>query len=175
MRLTNSFPSQLCHLLLTRYITVFPWPNNPLLGLIKDVGQVAATTVLAVVHSSHEDTSTALGLGALAAETLDLAIAIDLVVLEDRELGLLPLVLDLLGGGVDLLLALLGSSTKTEDEMESRLLLDVVVGERAAVFELLSGEDQTLLVGGNALLVCGTMLKCGGVEIQRNTHPGSWT
>ena len=34
--------------------------------------------------------------------------------------------------------------------MEGRLLLDVVVAERAAILELLAGEDQALLVGGNA-------------------------
>jgi hypothetical protein len=90
---------------------------------------------------------------ALAAETLDLSITIDLVVLEDSQLGLLALVLDLFRGSVDLLLALLGTSTETEDEMEGRLLLDVVVGEGAAVFELLAGEDQALLVRGNSLLV----------------------
>jgi hypothetical protein len=33
---------------------------NDLLGLVEDVGQVAATAVLAVVHGSHEDTGTAL-------------------------------------------------------------------------------------------------------------------
>jgi len=38
--------------------------------------------------------------------------------------------------------------------VESGLLLDVVVREGTAVFELLAGEDQTLLVWGNALLVC---------------------
>ena len=54
-----------------------------LFGLVEDVGQVAATAVLTVVHGGHEDTSTALGLGALAAKTLDLAIAVNLVVLED--------------------------------------------------------------------------------------------
>ena len=32
-------------------------------------------------------------------------------------------------------------------------LLDVVVGESAAILELLSGEDKALLVWGNALLV----------------------
>ena len=32
-------------------------------------------------------------------------------------------------------------------------LLDIVVGQGAAVFELLAGEDQTLLVGWDALLV----------------------
>ncbi len=35
----------------------------------------------------------------------------------------------------------------------ARTLLDVVVGERAAVLELLAGEDQALLVGRDALLV----------------------
>jgi len=114
---------------------------------------VATTAVLAVVHGSHEDTSTALGLRALAAETLDLAIAIDLVVLEDSELGLLPLVLDLLGSRVHLLLALLGSTTEAKDQVEGRLLLDVVVRKGTAVLELLAGEDETLLVRRNALLV----------------------
>lgn len=125
-----------------------------LLGLVEDVGEVAAAAVLAVVHGSHEDTSAALGGRALPPETLDLAVAVDLVVLEDRELGLLPLVLDLLGGGVDLLLALLGTTAQAEDEVQSRLLLDVVVAQSAAVFKLLSGEDEALLVRGNALLVC---------------------
>ncbi len=36
----------------------------------------------------------------LAAETLDLAVGSDLVVLEDGHLDLFPLVLDLLGGGL---------------------------------------------------------------------------
>jgi hypothetical protein len=96
---------------------------------------------------------TYVGSWALAAETLDLSITIDLVVLENRQLGLLALVLDLLGGSVDLLLALLGTTTETEDEMEGGLLLDVVVGEGTAVFELLAGEDQALLVRRNAFLV----------------------
>ena len=61
--------------------------------------------------------------------------------------------LDLLWCSVNLLLALLGTTTETQDEMKGRLLLDVVVGEGAAVFELLAGEDQALLVGWNALLV----------------------
>jgi hypothetical protein len=114
---------------------------------------MAAAAVLAVVHGGHEDAGTALGLGALASETLDLAIAIDLVVLEDSQLRLLPLVLDLLGGGVDLLLPLLATATQAEDEVESRLLLDVVVRKGAAVLELLAGEDETLLVRGNSLLI----------------------
>ena len=37
--------------------------------------------------------------------------------------------------------------------MESRLLLDVVVRKGSAVFELLSSEDETLLIGWDAFLV----------------------
>merc|ERR1719258_735830 len=70
-----------------------------LFRVVKDVGKVAATAVLTVVHGSHEDTSTAGLVGALPPQTLNLAIAVDLVVLEHREFGLLALVLDLLGRG----------------------------------------------------------------------------
>jgi hypothetical protein len=135
---------------------------------------VALSAVLTVVHGSHEDTSTALkfvsadptqtdqkktySLGrTLPTQALDLAIAINLVVLEDGELGLSALVLDLLRGGVDLLLALLGATTKAQDKVQRRLLLDVVVRQRAAVLELLAGEDQTLLVGRDTLLVWGVL------------------
>ena len=47
----------------------------------------------------------------------------------------------------------LHTTTETEDEMESGLLLDVVVGEGAAVLKLLSSEDEALLIGRNTLLV----------------------
>jgi hypothetical protein len=63
-------------------------------------------------------------------------------------------VLDLLGGGVDLLLALLATTTQAEHEVKGGLLLDVVVRKSTAVLELLASEDQTLLVRGNSLLVC---------------------
>ena len=36
--------------------------------------------------------------------------------------------------------------------MERGLLLDVVVRQRAAVFELLAREDEALLVGGDACI-----------------------
>merc|ERR1712223_1464666 len=47
----------------------------------------------------------------------------------------------------------LHSSPETENEMESRLLLDVVVAESATILKLLASEDQPLLVWGDALLV----------------------
>jgi hypothetical protein len=37
--------------------------------------------------------------------------------------------------------------------VKSRLLLDVIVGQGAAIFELLAGEDQALLVWRDAFLV----------------------
>jgi hypothetical protein len=56
-------------------------------------------------------------------------------------------------GGKSLERGLDDTTTETEDKVKSRLLLDVVVGKGAAILELLSGEDQALLVWGNALLV----------------------
>lgn len=61
--------------------------------------------------------------------------------------------LDLLGLGVGLLLAFLGAAAEAEDKVERGLLLDIVVGEGAAILELLSGEDE-------ALLVCGDYRSC---------------
>ena len=43
--------------------------------------------------------------------------------------------------------------------MERRLLLDVIVGQSAAVLELLAREDQALLVRRDALLVLDLRLK----------------
>jgi len=117
------------------------------------VGQTALATVLAIFVESHEDACTTFGSGAFAAETLDFAVRIHLVILEDGHLDLLTLVLDLLGSVVRLLLALLGTTTKAEHQVKGGLLLYVVVAERATVFELFAGKDQTLLVGGNPFLV----------------------
>jgi len=47
----------------------------------------------------------------------------------------------------------LHASSESEHQVKSRLLLDVVVGERATVLKLLSGEDKSLLIGGNTFLV----------------------
>jgi hypothetical protein len=52
----------------------------------------------------------------------------------------------------------LHTAAKTEDQVEGALLLNVVVGEGAAIFKLLAGEDETLLVWGNAFLVLNLRL-----------------
>ena len=49
-----------------------------------------------------------------------------------------------------------GSSTttsKSEDEMESRFLLDVVITQGSAIFQLLSCKDESLLVRRNTFLI----------------------
>ena len=45
------------------------------------------------------------------------------------------------------------TSSQPQYEVKGALLLDVVVGEGTAVLELFAGEDKTLLVGGDTLLV----------------------
>merc|ERR1719433_306645 len=102
-----------------------------ILGLVEDVGESALAAVLTVEHGGHEDAGAALFSRALAPQTVDLPVVVDLVILQHGELDLPLLVLDLLGGGVVLLLPLLGSSPEPEDEVEGGLLLDVVVGESA--------------------------------------------
>ena len=47
----------------------------------------------------------------------------------------------------------LHTSPQPQDQVESGLLLDVVIGEGPAVLQLLTSEDQPLLVWGDALLV----------------------
>ena len=47
----------------------------------------------------------------------------------------------------------LHSSAKTEDQVQSRLLLDVVIRERTPVLELLSGKNETLLIRRDTFLV----------------------
>merc|ERR1719209_2794539 len=123
------------------------------LGLVEHVGETALAAVLAIKVSSHEDSSATLLCRALTAQTVDLAIVVNLVVLEDGQLDLPVLVLDLFGGGVVLLLPLLSTSPQPEDEVEGRLLLDVVVGQSPAILQLLASEDQPLLVRGDPLLV----------------------
>ena len=41
------------------------------------------------------------------------------------------------------------SAAQAQDEVQRRLLLDVVVAQRAAVLELLARKDEALLVGQN--------------------------
>ena len=45
------------------------------------------------------------------------------------------------------------SSSQPKDKMKGRLLLDVIIGECSSIFQLLSCEDETLLVWWDTFLV----------------------
>merc|ERR1711904_545932 len=73
-------------------------------------------------------------------------------------------------------MALREAPAQTQNEMESRLLLDVIVGKRTTIFQLLSCKDQTLLIWRNAFLVldlCLHVIDCvAGFDIQSDGFPG---
>ena len=64
------------------------------------------------------------------------------------------------------------TTSESEDQVEGGLLLDVVVGESSAVFELLSSEDESLLIGRDTFLILDLSLDVlngvGGLDIQSN-------
>merc|ERR1711892_278450 len=103
--------------------------------------------------SSHEHSSAALLSRALTPKPVDLAVVVHLVVLEHGQLNLTVLVLDLLGSGVILLLALLSTTPEPQHQVQGTLLLDVVVTEGTPILELLPSEDKPLLVWRDSLLV----------------------
>jgi len=75
------------------------------------------------------------------------------VILESLKGNSLAHALHPLGLSVNLLFPLLSSSAKTKDKVKGGLLLDVVIREGAAIFKLLTSEDETLLIRGNSFLV----------------------
>merc|ERR1719330_214081 len=64
------------------------------------------------------------------------------------------------------------ASTKPKHKVQRRLLLDVIIAQRAAILELLPCEDQALLIGWNTLLVLDLRLDIvdgvGGLHIERD-------
>ena len=65
----------------------------------------------------------------------------------------------------------LHSSTQPQDQVQSALLLDIVVRQGSSIFQLLPSEDETLLVRGNAFLVLDKHLLW---YINSLLLPGSW-
>jgi len=59
--------------------------------------------------------------------------------------------------------------------MQGRLLLNVIIGQSSAVLQLLSGEDQSLLVRRDPLLILDLGLHVidgvGALNLQRNSFP----
>jgi hypothetical protein len=107
--------------------------------LLLDVGQGALAACLAVLVGSHEDTSAALGVGALHALVGDLdvlTLALDLVELQHAHLDVLVTVDGLLGLGEDLLLLLLAlTSLNGDDAVDGGALLELALGNGHLVLE----------------------------------------
>ena len=103
-------------------------------------------------------------------EAGDLSVALHTVVLQSLQRDGLVDTLDLLWLGVNLLLTLLTSSTKTKDQMQGGFLLDVVVAQGATILQLFSSENKTLLIGWDSFLVLDLGLDVvngvGGLDIQ---------
>ena len=66
----------------------------------------------------------------------------------------------------------LHTTAQAENEVKRRLLLNVVIAQRAAILKLLASEDQALLVRRNALLVLDLRLdvldRVRGLDLERN-------
>lgn len=118
---------------------------------------VAAAAILthaarrSVLMEGHEHAGSAVR--ALPAEALDHAVVTHLVVLKHSKFYLTRLMLGLLRSRIHLLLPLLGTTAQTQNKMECGFLLNIIVRKRALVLQLLAGEDETLLVRRDTLLV----------------------
>ena len=68
------------------------------------------------------------------------------------------------------------TSTKTENKVESRLLLDVVIRKGTAILELLTSKDKTLLIRRNSFLILDLGLdvvnRVGRLHVQGNGLSG---
>jgi hypothetical protein len=75
----------------------------------------------------------------------------------------------------------LHATTQTKDQMECRLLLDVVVGKRTTVLELLSREDEALLVRRDAYMAQQNQVSlcsnrcCNSIAFTRNGPLLAWS
>jgi len=56
------------------------------------------------------------------------------------------------------LIKYLVTSSQTENQMKSGFLLNVVIAQSTTIFQLLTSENQTLLIRGNSFLVLDLLL-----------------
>merc|ERR1719420_270557 len=113
---------------------------------------MALSTIVAVEVHCHEDTRSTALMRALATETRDLVIGVDLVELEHRKLDLFALVLDLLWLGVSLLFALLSATGQIRCEEQSGLVFNSTFTQNVRVLERATCKDQVLRLTKRDLL-----------------------
>ena len=122
-----------------------------LLHIFVKEGGPTLSAVITIVVLGHEASNS--GNRRVLSKPDNLSSVLNTVVLEGLKRDGLVNTLRLLGLGENLLLPLFSSSTKTENQVQGGLLLDVVIRESTSVLQLLSSEDQTLLIRGDSLLV----------------------
>lgn len=86
--------------------------------------------------------------GALLLQFLDLAVSLNREVLEEGLGALLVGVLDLLGGGVDLLFSLSLTTLGVDESVDDALVLEASLGKSVFTLELSGTEDDTVANGG---------------------------
>lgn len=99
-------------------------------GLLGDVGKAALSAVVTAFMIGHEDASTASISRAFTSQSLDLAIGINLVILENCKLDSLMLMLDLLGLSVGLLLTFLTTTKESRGSEDIGALPDTELQKR---------------------------------------------
>ena len=110
-------------------------------GLLLDVVVTEGSSVLELLSS--EDESLLIGWDSLLVLDLGLDVLDGVCWLDIEGDGLT-------GEGLD---EDLHTSSKSKDQVKGGLLLDVVVTESSTILELLSSEDESLLIGWDTLLV----------------------
>ena len=131
------------------------------------------TTVLSVFHVSHEDTGTTGWSWTFSSQSFNVTFVVDFVVGQNSQLVFSVLVLDLLWSGVNLLLSLLTTTSQSQDQVQRRFLLDVVVRQSSTIFQLFTSKDQSLLIWWNTFFVLDFRFDIvngvGGLDFQGNS------
>ena len=113
--------------------------------------------VLSILVESHEDTRTTGLTGTLPSKTLNLPVGINRVILQRSQFLpiislcrenaiLLMLMLDLLRRSISLLLSLFGTTFKTENQLHSRILGNIVIYQSVVISTADSGMEGRVLV-----------------------------
>merc|ERR1719330_478368 len=144
--------------------------ENSELICIELLSHVTLATVKAISVDSESNTWSTEWAVTVLSKRCNFGISGDIVVLQDVHGVLLMLVLGFLGSGIVLLFLLLPSSSKTQDQVKGRFLLDIVIREGSSVFELLTGENQTLLLRWNSFLVLDLRFHIGDSIIWLNVQ-----
>jgi len=139
-----------------------------LLHIVVQESSSRLSAVVTIVVLRHEATDS--GNRRILSQARHLSVGLHSVILQRLHGDGLVGSFHLLWASENLLFALLTSSTKTQNKVKGGFLLDVVVAQGASVLQLLSGEDKTLLIRGDSLLILDLGLyiidSVAGLDIQ---------